>query len=55
MEYEGEAVKPKIQMDECTSNENAVDDSEIFHVILNQCKLIHALLFLGAVIFKQHV
>ena len=42
--------KPKIRMDECTSNENAVDDREIllffsFHVILNQCNFIDGYYF----------
>ena len=39
-------------MDECTSNENAVDDREIFlfflfHVILNQCNFIDGYYFSG--------
>ena len=39
-------------MDECTSNENAVDDREIllffsFHVILNQCHFIDGYYFSG--------
>ena len=39
-------------MDECTSNENAVDDREIllffsFHVILNQCNFIDGYYFWG--------
>ena len=57
MEYEGGTQscklcfkKPKIRMDECTSNENAVDDREIllffsFHVILNQCNFIDGYYF----------
>ena len=59
MEYEGGTQsckiwckKPKIRMDEGTSNENAVDDREIllfssFHVILNKCNFMDGYYFSG--------
>ena len=45
-------------MDECTSNENAVDDKEIllffsFHVILNQCNFTNGYYFSGLWFLKS--